>query len=107
MHCYRRSLKSSALFSSGVFLAGVIGDTVGGLVSDRILIKTGDRNKARRNLVIAGFLLSLSFMIPVLRSHNLNTVALCLSAAFFFAEFTIRPFWAIPMHISPRFSESS
>jgi len=33
---------------------------VGGLVSDRILVKTGDRNKARRNLVIAGFLLSLA-----------------------------------------------
>jgi MFS family permease len=107
MHGYKLNLKNSALFSSGVFLAGVIGDTVGGLVSDRILIKTGDRNKARRNLVIAGFLLSLSFMVPVLRSHNLTTVALCLSAAFFFAEFTIGPFWAIPMDIAPRFSGSA
>ncbi|HEU4413587.1 MAG TPA: MFS transporter [Candidatus Angelobacter sp.] len=107
MHGYKLDLKKSALFSSGVFLAGVIGDTVGGLVSDRILIKTGDRNKARRNLVIAGFLLSLLFMIPVLRSHDLNTVALCLSAAFFFAEFTIGPFWAIPMDIAPRFSGSA
>ena len=107
MHGYKLNLKNSALFSSGVFLAGVIGDTVGGIVSDRILVKTGDRNKARRNLVIFGFLLSLSFMIPVLRSHNLNTVALCLSAAFFFAEFTIGPFWAIPMDIAPRFSGSA
>ena len=106
MHGYKLNLKNSALFSSGVFLAGVIGDTVGGLVSDRILIKTGDRNKARRNLVIAGFVLSLLFMIPILRSHNLTIVALCLSAAFFFAEFTIGPFWAIPMDIAPRFSGS-
>ena len=107
MHGYKLNLKNSALFSSGVFLAGVIGDTVGGLVSDRILIKTGDRNKARRNLVIAGFVLSLLFMIPILRSHNLTIVALCLSAAFFFAEFTIGPFWAIPMDIAPRFSGSA
>ena len=107
LHGYKLDLKKSALFSSGVFLAGVIGDTVGGLVSDRILIKTGDRNKARRNLVIFGFVLSLLFMIPVLRSHNLTTVALCLSAAFFFAEFTIGPFWAIPMDIAPRFSGSA
>jgi sugar phosphate permease len=107
MHGYKLNLKNSALFSSGVFLAGVIGDTVGGLVSDRILIKTGDRNKARRNLVIGGFLFSLAFMIPVLRSHNLTIVALCLSAAFFFAEFTIGPFWAIPMDIAPRFSGSA
>jgi cyanate permease len=46
-------------------------------------------------------------MVPVLRSHNLTTVALCLSAAFFFAEFTIGPFWAIPMDIAPRFSGSA
>jgi MFS family permease len=107
LHGYKLNLKNSALFSSGVFLAGVIGDTIGGLVSDRILIKTGDRNKARRNLIVAGFLLSLLFMIPVLRFHNLTIVALCLSAAFFFAEFTIGPFWAIPMDIAPRFSGSA
>lgn len=107
MHGYALNLKNSALFSSGVFLAGVAGDTVGGMVSDRILKKTGDRNKARRNLVIAGFLMSLGFMIPVLRSHDLTTVAICLSAAFFFAEFTIGPFWAIPMDIAPRFSGSA
>ncbi|HET9840168.1 MAG TPA: MFS transporter [Candidatus Angelobacter sp.] len=107
LHGYKLDLKKSALFSSGVFLAGVIGDTVGGIVSDYILIRTGDRNKARRNLVIFGFVLSLLFMIPVLRSHHLTTVALCLSAAFFFAEFTIGPFWAIPMDIAPRFSGSA
>jgi sugar phosphate permease len=104
MHGYKLNLKNSALFASGVYLLGVVGDAVGGWVSDYILKRTGDRNKARRNLVIAGFLLSLVFMIPVLRSHDLNTVALCLSAAFFFAEFTIGPFWAIPMDIAPRFS---
>jgi MFS family permease len=107
MHGYKLNLKNSALFSSGVFLAGVLGDLAGGVVSDRILVKTGDRNKARRNLVVIGFLLSLAFMIPVLRSHDLNLVALCLSAAFFFAEFTIGPFWAMPMDIAPRFSGSA
>ncbi len=107
MHGYKLNLKNSAFFSSGVFLAGVLGDLAGGVVSDRILVKTGDRNKARRNLVVIGFLLSLAFMIPVLRSHDLNLVALCLSAAFFFAEFTIGPFWAMPMDIAPRFSGSA
>ncbi len=104
MHGYKLNLKNSALFASGVYLLGVVGDAAGGWVSDFILKRTGDRNKARRNLVIGGFLLSLVFMIPVLRSHDLNTVALCLSAAFFIAEFTIGPFWAIPMDIAPRFS---
>jgi cyanate permease len=58
-------------------------------------------------MVIFGFVLSLVFMIPVLRSHNLTTVAFCLSTAFFFAEFTIGPFWAMPMDIAPRYSGSA
>ncbi len=107
LHGYKLNLKSSAFFSAGVFFAGVVGDTAGGVVSDYILRRTGDRNKARRNLIIFGFLCSLGFMLPVLLSHNLNLVAICLSAAFFFAEFTIGPFWAIPMDIAPNFSGSA
>jgi sugar phosphate permease len=107
LHGYKLNLKNSALFSSGVFLAGVVGDTLGGIVSDWVYKKTGNSNRARRDLVIFGFVLSLLFMIPVLRSHDLNLVALCLSAAFFFAEFTIGPFWAMPMDIAPRFSGSA
>ena len=57
LHRYNLKLAKSALFAAGVFLAGVIGDTAGGVLSDSILRKTGDRNKARRNLVVLGFLL--------------------------------------------------
>src|SRR5215467_1943260 len=101
---YHLELKKSALFSAGVFLAGVLGDTLGGIVSDYVLHRTGNRNRARRDLIIVGFLASFIFMLPVMLSHNLNLVAVCLSAAFFFAECTIGPFWAIPMDIAPRYS---
>ncbi len=33
---YGLDLKNSALFASGVFFAGVVGDTVGGILSDKI-----------------------------------------------------------------------
>lgn len=107
LHSYKLDLKKSALFSAGVFFAGVIGDTLGGIVSDRIYERTGDSDKARRNLVVIGFLASLVFMVPIMFFHNVNYAALCLSAAFFFAEFTIGPMWAIPMDIAPRFSGSA
>jgi MFS family permease len=107
LHSYKLDLKKSALFSAGVFFAGVIGDTLGGIVSDHIYKRTGNSDKARRNLVVIGFLASLSFMVPILFLHNLNYAALCLSGAFFFAEFTIGPMWAIPMDIAPRFSGSA
>jgi MFS family permease len=107
LHSYRLNLKSSALFSASVFSAGVLGNTLGGVISDRIFDRTGDHNKARRNLVVAGFLCSVASMLPILLSHNLTWVAVFLSLAFFFSEFTIGPMWAIPMDIAPRFSGSA
>ena len=107
LHSYKLNLARSALFAGGVFFAGVIGDTVGGVWSDHILRRTGDRNKARRNLVVLGFLCSLASMIPILFLHSLTWAAICLSSAFFFSEFTIGPMWAIPMDVAPRFSGSA
>ena len=107
LHSYRLDLKRSALFSAGVFFGGVLGDALGGVVSDRILRKTGDLNKARRNLVVACYLCSLLSMVPVLFLHDLTWVAICLSLGFFWSEFTIGPMWAIPMDIAPRFSGSA
>jgi sugar phosphate permease len=106
-HNYHLDLKRSALFSAGTFFAGVVGDALGGIVSDRIFSKTHDLNKARRNLVIAGFLSSVAFMVPILFLHNLASAAVCLSIAFFFSEFTVGPMWAIPMDIAPRFAGSA
>jgi len=69
LHSYQLKLSSSALFASGVFLGGTLGDFLGGVVSDRIFERTHDRKKARRNIIIFGFLLSTVFMVPVLMVH--------------------------------------
>jgi MFS family permease len=76
-------------------------------VSDRIFERTGDRIKARRNLIILGFVCSGVLTMPVLFLHNLAIVAALLSAAFFFAEFTVGPIWAVPMDVAPRYSGSA
>ncbi len=47
LHSYKLDLKRAALFSAGVFFAGVIGDTLGGVVSDRIYERTGEPQKSR------------------------------------------------------------
>ena len=101
---YHLKLKDSALFAAGVFFGGVVGDALGGIVTDRIYERTGSRTKARRNLVVFGFLCSLAFMLPILFLHDVTLAAICLSAAFFFSEFTIGPMWAIPMDIAPRYA---
>src|SRR3982074_147391 len=71
-----------------VFFAGVLGHTLGGFISDRIFDKTGDRKKARRNLVVAGFVCSVASMLPIPLLHNLTWVAVFLSLAFFFSVFS-------------------
>jgi MFS family permease len=101
---YKLNLRDSAFFAAGVFFGGVVGDTLGGVVTDRVYERTRDHNKARRNLVVFGFLCSLASMLPILFVHDITLAAVFLSAAFFFAEFTIGPMWAIPMDIAPKYS---
>ncbi len=103
-HGYHLQLKNTAFFATSVFLAGVIGDSLGGVVSDGLLRRTGNVNLARRTMVavcLTGALLSL---MPMLFIHDLTISTICLSAGFFFIEMTIGPMWAIPMDIAPAYS---
>ncbi len=97
-------LKNSALFASGAFFAGVIGDTVGGVLSDAIFKGTGDVRLARLSVTVLGFVGALASLLPILWTHDLTVVAICLSAGFFFSELVIGPMWAIPMDIAPKYS---
>jgi nitrate/nitrite transporter NarK len=101
---YSLDIKNSALFASGVFFAGVVGDSLGGILSDRILKRTGNVRFARLSVTIVGFAGSLLSLIPILFIHDITIVALCLSGGFFFAEIVIGPMWAIPMDIAPKYS---
>ncbi|MBY0251661.1 MAG: MFS transporter [Methylobacterium organophilum] len=104
LHQHHLDIKKSAIFASGVFFAGVVGDTVGGVVSDRILRRTGDVARARVSVIVVGFLGAFAFMLPVLFTTDLLTITLCLSGAFFFAELIVAPIWAVPMDIAPQYS---
>lgn len=97
-------LKSSAIFASGVFFAGVVGDTLGGVVSDTILHRTKNVRLARLSVTVLGFVGALLSLMPLLFVHDITIVALCLSAGFFFAELVIGPMWSIPMDIAPKYS---
>lgn len=101
---YHLNLKSSAMFTSGVLFAGVVGDTVGGVASDRLLRKTGSLVMARRSVIVTGFLGAFIFMLPVVLIHDLKTAAVCLSLAFFCAELIVAPIWSVPMDIAPRYA---
>jgi MFS family permease len=102
LHGYGLNLKESAIFSSGVFLAGVVGDVLGGFLSDRVLKRTGNLKLARQGVIAFSLLGAFVFMIPVMISRDLTIVTLCLSGAFFMLELTIGPIWAVPMDVAER-----
>src|SRR4029077_2299030 len=70
LHEYKLEITKSALFSSAVFFAGVGGDLLGGTISDGILKRTGDLRKARRNVVIGGFLGAFLCLLPIFTTHD-------------------------------------
>jgi ACS family D-galactonate transporter-like MFS transporter len=93
-------LKQLALFTSLPLMAGVIGDTLGGVVSDQILKRTGNLKLARRLMLVIGMGGSLAFILPVVSvSDPIMAVAL-LSASFFFLELTNAVLWSLPIDIA-------
>ena len=104
LHSYNLDLKNSAISASAVFGAGVIGDTLGGIVTDRLYARTASLTRSRSWMVAVCMLLALLSLVPLLFMHNLYGSVACLSAGFFFAEMTIGPMWAIPMDIAPAHS---
>jgi MFS family permease len=101
---YHLDLGKTALFSTAVLLAGVIGDTVGGVLSDSILRRTANLRLARRGVIVPGFLGACAFLVPVLLTHNLTLATACLALSFFFAELIVAPIWAVPMDMAPAFA---
>ncbi|MDE2344628.1 MAG: MFS transporter [Betaproteobacteria bacterium] len=104
LHSYNLDLKRSALFASSVFFSGVLGDTLGGIISDWIYRKTGRLKWARSVMVTVAMALAAMSILPILFVHDVELAIVCLSLGFFFAELCIGPMWAIPMDIAPHHS---
>jgi MFS transporter, ACS family, glucarate transporter len=104
LHSYSLDLTKSAMFASAVFFAGVLGDTLGGILTDRIFERTRNLRRARSWMVSVCMLLTLLVLIPLLFTHDLYVSLACLAGGFFFSEMTIGPMWAIPMDIAPEYS---
>jgi ACS family glucarate transporter-like MFS transporter len=103
-HGYHLKLTDTAFFSTSVFLGGVLGDALGGVVTDGILKRTGNLTLARRTMVAVCLFCALVSLLPMMFVHDVVTSAICLSAGFFFIEMTIGPMWAMPMDIAPAYS---
>lgn len=98
------SLTALGIIGSVPLIAGMVGDVVGGWMSDMILKRTGNARRARRLVAAPGFLLAGLFLIPAALVDGATASILCLAASFFFLEWVIGPAWAVPMDVGGRFS---
>ncbi|MDA3625673.1 MFS transporter [Saccharopolyspora sp. WRP15-2] len=98
---YGLELKKFALFTTLVLIAGVVGDTAGGLLSDALLKRTGELRIARKLVLFVGLLGSFICIVPTLLVNDLVLVTSFLALAFFFLELTNPVLWSIPMDIAP------
>ncbi|NLP60619.1 MFS transporter [Paraburkholderia sacchari] len=97
-------LKHLALFTALPLLAGVVGDTLGGVVSDRLFKWTGRLRFARCAVLVTGMGGSLAFLLPMVSASDPVVAVLFLSASFFFLEITNPVLWTLPLDIAGRYA---
>jgi ACS family glucarate transporter-like MFS transporter len=100
LHSQNLDLHQSALFASSVFFAGVIGDSLGGALTDWLLKYSKRLEIARSWLVCICMFFCLISLVPLIFTHSLWVSLTCLSSGFFFSEMTIGAMWAIPMDVT-------
>jgi sugar phosphate permease len=98
------SVVALGFWGSIPLVAGMLGDIVGGSLSDMILKRSGRAKVARRAVAAPGFLLAGAFVVPAAMVADATTSILCLATSFFFLEWVIGPAWAVPMDVGGRFS---
>ena len=98
------SLQSLRFLGSVPLLAGMVGDLVGGTLSDLVLRRTGNARFARRIVAAPAFVLAGVFVIPAALTDTPWLSVVFLAASFFFLEWVIGPAWAVPMDVGGQFS---
>jgi MFS family permease len=104
---YGMKIEASAIFSTLVLLGGTLGTMTGGVLSDWHFRKTKNRLRARRDIIIFGFLSSIVGLVPLLLSDNLVINATGLGVAFFLSELADSPLWLVGAEVAPKHAGTS
>jgi MFS family permease len=104
---YGMKIESSAVFSTLVLLGGTLGTMMGGVLSDWHFRISKNRLRARRDVIIFGFLSSIIGLVPLLFSNNLLLNAAGLGIAFFLSELADSPLWLVGAEVAPKHAGTS
>jgi MFS family permease len=100
------NLKEMGFYASLPLLAGVVGDFLGGWISDRWAHRAGDLRNPRRVVASLGFLLAAAAIVPAALTDDAYTSVVFNCIAFFGLEITVGVSWAIPLDIGGDFAGS-
>ncbi len=98
------TLDRIALMTTLPLLGGVVGDTLGGVISDAIFRRSGNLRLARRTLLVVGLGGAFAFIMPAIVTGSAIGAVYLLAAAFFFLELTNAVLWTLPLDIAGRYA---
>ncbi len=106
---YLRQYRHMSLLAMGIFgafplLAGMGGDLLGGVATDKLLERTGSAKIARRGVAIPGFVLAGLFVIPAAVTTSPIVCILSLAASFFCLEVMNGVAWSVCMDVGGQYS---
>jgi len=94
------ALDRMAIVTMLPLMAGVVSDTLGGVLSDAIYRRTGNLRLARRTLLVAGLGGAFVFLVPAVATTSAARAVVFLAAAFFFLELANAVLWTLPLDIA-------
>lgn len=99
-------LKKMGLYASLPLLAGVVGDLLGGWLTDWWAERTGNLKLARQGVGAAGFAIAALGIVPATMTANAEMCVVYTCLAVFGLELTVGVSWAIPLDIGGDFAGS-
>jgi len=84
-------------------VGGVLGDLIGGTLSDKIFERTGNLNLARRSVIIVSFVGAAVFTIPAVFIGSAYASVLLSAGALFMLECAVSNCWAVSMDLGGRY----
>jgi predicted MFS family arabinose efflux permease len=97
-------INQMAIYASLPLLAGMIGNTVGGILTDRVVKKTKNLKFARAVVAVPALLAAAGLMLPAAFAGGQYTALVSLVAAQFFLECVQGPQWSLPMDIGGKYA---
>jgi MFS transporter, ACS family, glucarate transporter len=100
------NLKQMGLYASMPFVAGAVGNLLGGWISDLWAARTGNLRTARRVIAVLGFVIAAASILPATFTSQTKASVLFSCIAVFGLELTVGVSWAIPLDIGGDFAGS-